>query len=177
MELDNGITLLLGGVRSGKSDLAVRLGRSWTAAVTFAATALAFDHDMATRIARHELDRPDTWRTVEEPRFGADDVARVPTGDLLIVDCVTLLVSNLMLAELPVRPHIEAMVDALGQRGGPTVVVSNEVGMGVHPETDLGMAYRDELGRANQLLADRADTALLLVAGRAVPLERIGWAS
>lgn len=175
MKLDNGLTLLLGGVRSGKSDLAVRLGKTWDGAVSFAATAIAFDHDMATRIARHELDRPEGWSTIEEPRFGAEHIARIRTDRLLIVDCITLLVSNLMLAEQPVGPHMNELAAALAKRQGPTVVVSNEVGMGVHPETDLGLAYRDELGRANQAIAAVADVALLVMAGRALPLEPVTW--
>lgn len=175
MRLGDGLTLLLGGARSGKSDLAVRLGTEHAGPVTFVATAEPLDDDMAARIDRHRADRPPTWPTVERPRFDAADCAALDGQDLLIVDCLTLLVSNLLLAEAPVEPHVSALADALAARPGPTIVVSNEVGMGVHPETPLGRAYRDELGLANRQVAERATTSVLIVAGRALPLEAVGW--
>lgn len=175
MKIDRGLTLLLGGVRSGKSDLSVRLGSSWDGPVVFVATAEPIDDDMAGRIERHRQDRPAGWPTVESPTIGADGIEALAPEPLLILDCLTVLVSNLMLARLPVVPHIEALADALAGRAGPSVMVSNEVGMGVHPETELGRAYRDLLGTANRLVAERATTALLIVAGRALPLERIEW--
>ncbi len=175
MEISRGQTLLVGGARSGKSDLAVKLGTAWPGEVVFAATAEPIDDDMAARIDRHRLDRPDHWETVEHPRFGADQVAATADGPLLIVDCLTLLVSNLMFGELPVEPHVTDLAKSLAARSGPSIVVSNEVGMGVHPQTPLGRAYRDQLGTANRLLADRAETALLIVAGRALPLETVSW--
>ncbi|MGB5755685.1 MAG: bifunctional adenosylcobinamide kinase/adenosylcobinamide-phosphate guanylyltransferase [Acidimicrobiales bacterium] len=178
MRLDPGLTLLLGGARSGKSDLAVELGRSWLGPVTFAATAEPIDDDMTRRIDRHRLDRPGTWQTIEAPCFGVDGLADVPPSSLLILDCLTLLVSNLMLAELDqssIDTHIGDLAKRLSAREGPSIVVSNEVGMGIHPETPLGRAYRDRLGTANRIVADEAASALLLVAGRAVPLERIAW--
>lgn len=175
MELDRGLTLLIGGARSGKSGLAVRLGLGWTGTVTFAATAERLDGDMTARIERHRLDRPSSWSTVEAPRFGADRVGAIADESLLILDCLTVLVSNLLLAELPVADHVTALAAALAGRAGPTIVVSNEVGMGVHPQTGLGRRYRDELGVANRIVADRAATALLIVAGRALPLQAISW--
>lgn len=176
MNLGTGLTLLVGGARSGKSDLAVDLGLAWSGgggSVTFVATAQGLDDDMADRIAQHRLDRPDTWPTVEEPLFGAEHVAEIQPQALLIFDCMTLLVSNLLLAERPIAPHVEALANALAGRDGPTIVVSNEVGMGVHPETALGRVYRDELGRANRLVAEASDDALLIAAGRALPLSPV----
>jgi adenosyl cobinamide kinase/adenosyl cobinamide phosphate guanylyltransferase len=174
MEIDRGLTLLLGGARSGKSDLAVRLGTSWPGSVVFVATAEPLDRDMTARIDRHRLDRPD-WPTVEAPVFDADRVGELDPEPLLILDCLTLLVSNLLLAERPVVPRVTELADALADRAGPSIVVSNEVGMGVHPETELGRAYRDLLGTANRLVAERATSALLIVAGRALRLEEIEW--
>ncbi|MGI9594635.1 MAG: bifunctional adenosylcobinamide kinase/adenosylcobinamide-phosphate guanylyltransferase [Acidimicrobiales bacterium] len=175
MEIGSGLTLLVGGARSGKSDLAVGLGTAWGGPVVFAATGEPIDDDMAARIDRHKLDRPDGWATVERPRLNGADVEQIAADALLIVDCLTVLVSNLMLAEQPVEAHAEVLAQALADRPGPTIVVSNEVGMGVHPETALGRSYRDQLGRVNRIVAERAQTALLIVAGRAIPLESVSW--
>lgn len=164
--------MLLGGARSGKSDLAVRLGAGFDGPVVFVATAEAGDDDMATRIDRHRAERP-AWPTVESPLFGAAEVEEAQDDALLLVDCMTLLVSNLLLAERPIADHVRALGAALAERTGPAVVISNEVGMGIHPETPLGRAYRDELGRANRLLAEAADEAYLIVAGRALTLQPV----
>ena len=166
------LTLLLGGARSGKSALAVEIGRRHPGPVTFIATSPpALDGDMAGRIARHRAERP-AWPTIEEPV----DLAAALTaagGGLAIVDCLTLWVSNLLHrgdddeAIAAVAAEVAAATTA---RPGPTVAISNEVGLGVHPTTELGRRYRDLLGRVNQRWAAVADPALLLVAGRAVPL-------
>ena len=167
------LTLLLGGARSGKSALAVEMGRRHGGAVVFLATAPAsVDADMDERIARHRAERPD-WPTIEEPLDLAAALDRC--GDaLVVVDCLTLWVSNLM-DRGDSDAEIEATsVDAIASatdRGAASVVVSNEVGLGVHPETSLGLRYRDLLGRVNNQWARAADTTLFLVAGRAVRLD------
>jgi adenosyl cobinamide kinase/adenosyl cobinamide phosphate guanylyltransferase len=170
------LTLLLGGARSGKSALAVELGRRHAADggdVVYVATAPRVDDDMARRIDRHRAERPADWRTIEEEiDLGA---ALDRAGDaLVIVDCLTLWTSNLLLGgltddEVTARADDEAR--RAESRATPTVVISNEVGLGVHPETELGLRYRDVLGRVNQAWAAVATTSLLLVAGRAIPLE------
>lgn len=168
---DPGLTLLLGGVRSGKSSLAVRMARRWHGAVTFAATARADDTEMAERIARHRAERPDHWTLVEEPGLEAGHLSGRGDDELIVVDCVTVLVSNLMLAghaENEIVAHVEKLTDTLTRR--PGVVVSNEVGMGVHPTTDLGRHYRDILGRVNTMLAGRAAHTHLVMAGKTFPL-------
>lgn len=172
------LTFLIGGARSGKSTLAVQMGEHHGGPVHFVATAEAFDDDMRARIERHRTERPETWATVEVPVELADAVASAPPGALLIVDCLTVWMANLFhhAPDAAARAAAVAHVtEALGARravgSGPTVVVSNEVGMGVHPETMLGREYRDELGRANQLIAGIADRSLLLVAGRALRLD------
>lgn len=175
MQLGSGLTVLIGGARSGKSDLAVRLAGSWTGPVTFAATAERLDDDMTARIDRHREDRPSSWETVEHPRFGAVQAATIADDALLVVDCLTLLVSNLMLAEQVVRTHVDLLGAVLAARPAPSIVVTNEVGMGVHPETALGRTYRDELGVANRTVTEHAERALLIVAGRALPLEPVTW--
>jgi adenosyl cobinamide kinase/adenosyl cobinamide phosphate guanylyltransferase len=167
------ITLLLGGARSGKSALAVEIGRRHSGPVVFVATCPALDDDIAARIARHRARRPE-WPTIEEPVELGPAVEKVDDGALVIVDCLTLWVSNLMLRgddEPEVTDAAAAFAGALLDRRGPAVVVSNEVGSGVHPEGELGRRYRDLLGRVNQIVAAGADTTLLVVAGRALRLD------
>jgi adenosyl cobinamide kinase/adenosyl cobinamide phosphate guanylyltransferase len=161
------VTLLIGGARSGKSALAVEMGRRYDGNVVFLATAEPFDADMSSRIARHRNDRPD-WPLIESPRDLDSAVAASPTSSMLIVDCLTVWVAN----ELHHGGSIDAqaVARALTDRGGPSVVITNEVGLGVHPETELGRSYRDELGRVNQAIAAVATRTLLLVAGRAIRL-------
>ena len=168
------LTFLLGGARSGKSTLAVQMAQRQPLPVGFIATAEPFDDDLRERIDRHRLERPSHWITVECPIELAGAVRAVADDHFLIVDCITIWLANLF-AHLIDRSEISRSVvefnEAMMERRGPTVVVSNEVGMGVHPETALGREYRDELGRTNQLIATTADTTLLLVAGQAIRLE------
>jgi adenosylcobinamide kinase/adenosylcobinamide-phosphate guanylyltransferase len=172
--------LLLGGARSGKSALAVEIARRWGGPVTFVATAGAGDEEMAVRIARHRAERPPAWRTVEEPLDLLGAVRDAPAGDLLVVDCLTLWVSNLLMRGAG-APAAE-VAGALAGRGAPAVVVSNEVGMGIVPDHPLGRVFRDALGAVNVTFAERADRAALLVAGRLLELtpaarylEEIEW--
>jgi adenosyl cobinamide kinase/adenosyl cobinamide phosphate guanylyltransferase len=168
---DGALTLLLGGARSGKSALAVEIGRRHDGPVTFVATSPAIDGDLDARIARHRAERP-PWPTIEEPL----DLAGALAGagdDLVIVDCLTLWVNNLLHRgddEATVVATAAEVARVAAARPAPTVVVTNEVGMGVHPPTELGRHYRDVLGRVNTRWAAAAHTALLLVAGRAIPL-------
>src|SRR4051794_33341423 len=162
------ITFLVGGARSGKSSLAVDLGRRHDGEVVFVATAEPFDDDLRTRIDRHRADRPD-WPTVEEPLDLCGALAGAPPDALLIVDCLTVWVGNVM--HRGEEPAIGPLVDALTARPGPSVVISNEVGLGVHPESGLSRRYGDVLGRVNQAVAAAATTSLLLVAGRAIELR------
>ena len=172
------VTFLVGGARSGKSTLAVQMGEHHGGAVTFVATAEAFDDDMRERIARHRHERPAHWTTVEAPIDLSAAVTATPADDLLIIDCLTVWLANLLhhAPEAGTRAeHLDAFVAALRTRAAhadaPTVVVSNEVGLGIHPEGSLSRTYRDELGRLNQAVAAVADRTLLLVAGRALRLE------
>jgi adenosyl cobinamide kinase/adenosyl cobinamide phosphate guanylyltransferase len=169
----SGLILLVGGARSGKSALAVEIGRRHDGPVAFLATCAAGeDEDLAVRIERHRAARPD-WPTIEEPVELLQAVEKSESLALVIVDCLTLWVSNLMLrgdSDDEVAAAAAAVVARLRARAGAAVVVSNEVGSGVHPERELGRRYCDLLGRVNQIAADGADTALLVVAGRAVRL-------
>jgi adenosylcobinamide kinase/adenosylcobinamide-phosphate guanylyltransferase len=163
------LTLLVGGARSGKSTLAVQMAERQDAPVTFIATAEPLDDDMADRIHRHREERPPHWTTVECPIDLATALTSVPADHFVIVDCLTVWLGNLFAHDRV--GDADAAVGALRARSGDSVAVSNEVGMGIHPETDLGRRYRDELGRLNQAVAAVADTTLLLVAGRAVRLH------
>lgn len=161
-----GLVLLLGGAKSGKSRFAQRLAGPFA---TLIATAEARDEEMAERIRRHQEERPPTWETLEEPLDlpGALKRARHPT---VVVDCLTLWVANLM--ERGLDPLLEArrFLSAVEESGKRVIAVSNEVGMGIVPQNPLARRYRDLLGQVNALLAEAAQEAYLLVAGRALPL-------
>ncbi len=168
-------TFLVGGARSGKSTLAVEIAQRHAAAggeVVFVATTEPFDDDLRARVATHRQERPD-WPTVEAPVALAAAIIAAPARALLIVDCLTVWMGNLFhhIPDAAVRARsFEDLVAAVTERSAPTVVVSNEVGLGLVPDTSLGREYRDGLGRLNQRLASVADRSLFLVAGRALPL-------
>jgi adenosylcobinamide kinase / adenosylcobinamide-phosphate guanylyltransferase len=163
--------LIVGGARSGKSRFAVeRL--SPDARIVFVATAEARDEEMAKRIARHRAERPAHWSTVEEPFEVVSQLRRLDGAcDGILVDCLTLWVSNLLLRgdrDDAILEHAEALAGLIGRRRSGVTLVSNEVGEGVHPETAMGVRFRDLLGSVNQRVAAACDTVVLMVAG--VPL-------
>lgn len=170
------LTLLLGGTRSGKSSLAVRRAQASGRAVVFVATGEAGDEEMAARIARHRAERPADWSTVEAPVALEDALAGVDGEVCVVVDCLSLWVANLMGrgdGEEAVVTAAQRAASACAARWGPTLAVSNEVGMGVVPDTPLGRDFRDLLGRVNAEWAARADEALLVVAGRTLALDAL----
>lgn len=169
-----GLTLLLGGARSGKSTAAVRLARSWGTPVSFVATAVPGDADMRARIALHKAERPPSWACVEEPLDLAGALVECG-GDGVIVDCLTIWVANLLERGSAAAALAEARrVAALAvERAAPTVAVSNEVGLGVHPSTARGREFRDVLGRVNSAWAEAAGETLFLVAGQALELRQL----
>jgi adenosyl cobinamide kinase/adenosyl cobinamide phosphate guanylyltransferase len=167
------LRLLLGGARSGKSALAVRLAESWSGPVLFLATAEARDADMAGRIEQHRRERPAAWRTVEEPLEFVRALRDAPADAFVLLDCLSLWVANAMEAgwgEERIREAAQAAATLLSGRASPSVVISNEVGLGVVPATELGRTYRDVLGRVNAVFAEAAESAQLIVAGRALDL-------
>lgn len=163
------LVLYVGGARSGKSRLAVVHAQDEGAPVTFVATGEPGDEEMAERIARHRDERPPAWTTVEEPLELADALAGVPPGETVVVDCLSLWVANLGERDVE-APAAEAAALA-ARRDGLTVAVTNEVGQGIVPANALARTYRDRLGRVNQLWAEAADEAWLVVAGRRLRLE------
>lgn len=174
------IVLVTGGARSGKSRWAQeRALETGGEAVTVVATATVTDDEMARRIERHRQERPEGWTTVEEP-FDAARAVREATDAVVLLDCLTLLVANAMLAVEPreestllaaARSATEALLEAAGGREGTLLVVSNEVGMGIVPPSPLGRWFRDAQGMANQRVADSADEVVLLVSGQALRVK------
>ena len=165
------LVLVLGGARSGKSRQAEALVESWPAPWTYIATAEAFDDEMAARIAEHRARRPEGWVTLEAPRDLPGVLGEVPPGRPVLVDCLTLWLSNLLLAERELEAEAERLAAALARRAGPVVLVSNEVGWGIVPETPLGRRFRDAQGRLNQRMAALADRVVLVVAGIPVAIK------
>ncbi|MCZ8316717.1 bifunctional adenosylcobinamide kinase/adenosylcobinamide-phosphate guanylyltransferase [Phreatobacter sp.] len=161
------VTLVLGGARSGKSAHAERLVLGAGAEPLYIATAEAHDAEMAERIARHRADRAGRgWATVEEPLDVAGVIRReARPGRSILVDCLTLWLSNLMLAGETPEGRQEELLVALAAATCPVVLVSNEVGLGLVPETPLGRAFRDAQGRLNQAIAARADHVFFVAAG------------
>ena len=168
-----GLRLLIGGARAGKSSLAARYASAAGMPVTFVATAEALDEEMVQRVACHRAERPEGWRTVEEPvELGA--ALEAAGDDAVIVDCLTLWVTNLVLAGLDdeeIERRADAVAAAAAARESLTLAVTNEVGLGVIPASDLGRRFRDLLGRVNAIWGRHADEVLLVVAGRALRLE------
>lgn len=161
--------LVLGGARSGKSRYAVEQAAQSGARVAFLATARAVDGDMAARIVRHRAERPARWTTLEEPQDLVAACRRAAAAhDLIIVDCATVWVANLMERGDDDTAVLAAAYDLAKlqqERLVSLLIVSNEVGEGVHPPTELGRRYRDLLGVVNQRLASAADRVTLMVAG------------
>ena len=179
-------TLILGGARSGKSALAERLAQESGREVTYIATSRAGDGEMSTRIAQHRARRPAHWHTVEEALLLADTIRRTCTaGRLVLVDCLTLWLTNLMLdgaaavpevGDFPLPPHFDeqrrALLDLLDAGlPGELLLVSNEVGMGIVPMGALARRYADEAGRLHQAVAARAERVILVAAGLPLVLK------
>jgi adenosylcobinamide kinase/adenosylcobinamide-phosphate guanylyltransferase len=185
------LTLIIGGARSGKSDLATRLAAASRAPVLVLATMQPGDDEMRARIEAHRAARPAAWRTVEEPLRVVDALRdRARAGDTVILDCLTLWVSNLLIDALPgpdeasieaLTSACETAVEMVGRlamwtegHAGDVIVVSNEVGLGLVPPYPLGRVFRDALGAANRVLAERAGRVYATVAGLAVELKALG---
>jgi adenosylcobinamide kinase / adenosylcobinamide-phosphate guanylyltransferase len=176
------LTFLLGGARSGKSAYAQTLAAERGRAVLYVATAEPGDEEMAERIAAHRASRPANWRTLEAPRnVGRAIAGALGEADLVLVDCLTLLASNVISplpetaqaaeAEAVLDAEVEALLATCRASRAEWIVVSNEVGSGLVPPYPLGRIYRDALGRANQRIAAAADEVVFLVAGLPLKLK------
>ena len=168
------LILVLGGARSGKSQYAEKLITALPPPWTFVATAEAGDAEMAERIAVHRSRRGKDWQTVEAPHDLSAALAAAAADMPVLVDCLTLWLSNRMLAEAEFEAEIARLEAALGSRRAPVVLVSNEVGSGIVPENELARRFRDLQGRLNQRIAARADRVVLMVAGLPIVVKDTG---
>ena len=183
------LTLILGGARSGKSTYAEALAPKLGRKILYVATAEALDDEMRSRVALHQARRPSDWSTCEVP-LGVGTALTTwldgTRGTVILLDCLTLLVSNVILSACPdpgepdgqvawdaVQQELDELLEAYRLLGAHLIVVSNEVGLGVVPPYSLGRTYRDCLGRANQVLAGAADRAILMVVGLPVDLKKL----
>lgn len=158
-------SLILGGVASGKSRLAERLVRQANRPRTYIATAQAFDGEMADKIKQHQLDRGPDWSTIETPIAVPEALKSIPENQIVLIDCMTLWLSNLILSENCPKDPSEPLLTAVRSSNFPIVTVSNEVGHSVIPDTQLGRRFQKDQGRLNAKLAAEADLVVMVTAG------------
>ncbi|RWN39020.1 bifunctional adenosylcobinamide kinase/adenosylcobinamide-phosphate guanylyltransferase [Mesorhizobium sp.] len=163
------LTLVIGGARSGKSAHAERLVTACPAPWAYIATAQAYDDEMRERIALHRSRRGEGWTTIDAPLDLVGAIEALPDGRPVLIDCLTLWLTNHMLAEHDIEAECRGLADVLSRPRGPWLVVSNEVGQGIVPDNALARRFRDAAGRLNQQVATIADTVLMMVAG--LPLK------
>ncbi len=175
------IKLLLGGARSGKSYYAQALAENFGGKVLFIATGEALDEEMKDRIDKHKKNRPEAWKTIESP-CKVGNVIKEHEGyfDTVIIDCVTLLVSNLLgnetnysCVEQSITDEIVNIINSINTSKANIIMVTNEVGLGLVPDNKLGRIYRDLLGKANYLLAQNAGEVYLMIAGIPVRIKDV----
>ena len=182
IEADLKITLITGGARSGKSRLAQEMAGKAGGPVLFVATAEAGDEEMKRRIEVHRKNRPAGWTTLEVTTdIGRVLTAKIGRAQTVIIDCITLLVNNVFqqhagadaaTLEKAVEAEINGLIKCLESPGARFIIVTNEVGLGIVPADETSRLYRDLLGRANQMLAERADEGILMVAGIPMSLKK-----
>lgn len=180
------VVLITGGARSGKSDLAQEMARKSGRTVLFVATATPGDDDMRRRIEAHRASRPKEWRTIEaETSVGSQISHILDSAQTVVVDCITMLVNNVFgkhfdasgeicdvaLVEKDVIAEIRELIDCLDHTDANFIIVTNEVGLGLVPANTMSRLYRDLLGKANQILAARADEVYLMVSGLPVRVK------
>jgi len=169
------VTLVLGGARSGKSTYAERLAEARPGPCVYLATATAGDGEMAERIAHHRARRGARWQTREEPLALAEALQAAASPDAtVLVDCLTLWLSNVLLEDLDVENHCGRLLAALPRLAGPVIFVSNEVGLGIVPDNALARRFRDEAGRLNQAVAAAAQSVVFVAAGLPLVLKQPG---
>ncbi len=159
------LSLVLGGAASGKSRFSERLVRWSDLPRSYIATAQAFDDEMRDKIIKHQQDRGPDWATTEAPLDLCEAIAKQPKGNVILVDCLTLWLSNLLLKGRCVTDSGTALIAACAEFGGPVVCVSDEVGLGIVPDSALGRRFREAQGRLNQQMAAQAGFVVLVTAG------------
>ena len=168
------VRLLVGGVRSGKSNYAVEIAKNSFKKISFLATSEALDSEMQQRIEKHKKSRPKEWETIEENINITSTFNSIGDDDLLIVDCLGLWISNLMMkdyGEDKIKKEIEKLVDEVNKINFEIIFVSNEVGMGIVPDSYSGRIFRDHLGLLNQAIAKIADEVIFMLAGIPVKIK------
>ncbi len=177
------ITFILGGARSGKSRYALELAKGCRGQIVYLATSVPLDEEMRRRMEEHRRRRPKSWRTVEEPLRVVSVLKRLDkSAELVILDCLTIFISNLLLhyqgeekatgkLEEKVIGEISRTISTIRKIHPKIIIVSNEVGMGIVPETSLGRSFRDLAGKVNQIVAEAAKEVFLLVAGLPTKLK------
>ena len=174
------VILVTGGARCGKSSFAELLARQAELPVTYIATAQIRDEEMAVRVAQHKQSRPAGWRLIEEPlRINSSLLTLAEEKGVILIDCVTLWLTNLLLANWPgieqdILNEVREVADVAGRIRPTVIFVSNEVGSGIVPDNPLARSYRDLAGRANQILAQAAEAVYLVVAGYPVEIKQRG---
>jgi adenosylcobinamide kinase / adenosylcobinamide-phosphate guanylyltransferase len=168
------IILITGGTRSGKSNYAQQLALTLTNQPTYIATAKIWDDDFNQRVARHKNDRDERWQNVEELK----DVSNLPIDDkVCVIDCVTLWLTNFFVDEKYTVDNTLAAfkneIELLNKKQGTFIIITNEIGMGVHAETDIGRKFTDLQGWANQYIASLAKTVVLMISGIPVTIKSI----
>lgn len=163
------LILILGGARSGKSSYAVELAKKFKRKVAFIATSTSFDEEMAKRIKLHKSSRPRQWKLIEEGKnIGQILPAIKDKYEIVLIDCLGLLVSNLLednLKDKEIERRINKLIDAILKVNFTTIIVSNEVGSGIVPVNALARRFRDLLGLLNQMIAKKADKVIFMQAG------------
>ncbi|MFH1478463.1 MAG: bifunctional adenosylcobinamide kinase/adenosylcobinamide-phosphate guanylyltransferase [Candidatus Omnitrophota bacterium] len=171
----NKITFILGGARSGKSGFALKMAKEKTKKAAFVATCQALDKEMKERIRLHKKQRPKSWKTFEEPKNIASLLKRINLKyDVVIIDCLTLLISNLMLdgkSQKDIEKEISGILAALNKNRSRSIIVSNEVGLGIVPESRLGRDFRDIAGRMNQIVAKEANEVFFMASGLPIKIK------
>ncbi len=165
------LSLILGGARSGKSAFAEALATSANRPRTYIATSQALDAEMEAKIAKHRQDRGPDWKTIEAPLDLEAALAETTPNSVILIDCLTLWLSNQMHAEADIDTEITNLLTVLSKLPNPVVCVSNEVGMGLVPDTPLGRQFRDLQGHLNRKIAEQADLAVFVAAGLPLALK------
>lgn len=167
------LILVIGGIRSGKSEFACQLAKQLGKKVTVVATCIPLDEEMKARIQKHKLTRPKYWQTIEAPK-DIISVLQQSTEEVILVDCLNMFISNLLLDNLSEEEILEkviSLVEVVNKRDGCVIIVSNEVGSCLVPTNKLARQFTDILGKANQIVATHANEVYLLIAGISVKIK------